>query len=100
MSIEVGSHPAADASGFSDFHSQIPVPVLVPVPSSIWSLSVHPCETTDGALNHWGDREIVSNDAGFLLIRTNGVRWSPVGTRTENPGVGGSIPSLPTIFFR
>ena len=36
------------------------------------------------------DRETASNDATYELCLA----------RTENPGVGGSIPSLPTIHFR
>jgi hypothetical protein len=33
----------------------------------------------------------------LVLFRSNKAQWPPAIQRTENPGVGGSIPSLPTI---
>jgi len=33
---------------------------------------------------------------GFIRIRSDGSQWLSGSKRTENPGVGGSIPSLPT----
>ena len=34
---------------FSEFQLRVSVPVLVPVPSSIWLISIHLCETSDEA---------------------------------------------------